>query len=391
MPRAVLLDGGMGHQLRTMGVKIEGPLGTMQRFLGVAMANSQQPELVTAAHLSYIDAGADVITTNNYAVVPNCLVLCNDFSGDLSEIVKAHLADAGKAARAAVEQRPHRKVLVAGSLPPLAESYRADRVASFEDNLVQYTLIAESIAAYSDVLLCETMSTADEARAAATAAGRFGKPVWISWVLKPLGSMHNQAPVLMSGESLAEALAALDGLPNIEALLFNCCAPEVITKAIAVLRAEPSLPVGVALGGYANGFSETESGDGLNKEYRDISPEEYWDSFATRWLEDAGDGAIVGGCCGIFPPHIARMRAGIDSEPAAALPPTPSVSTEHDAGKRKSTPTVLALPAVAELLDGPPPTPPTAKRARAGDCGWQVKAGESSVVPPHTPECEAQN
>ena len=318
MPRAVLLDGGMGHQLRTMGVKIEGPLGSMQRFLGVAMANSKQPELVTAAHLSYIDAGADVITTNNYAVVPNCLVLCDDFSGDLSETVKALVADAGKTARAAVEKRPDRKVLVAGCLPPLAESFRTDRVGSFEDNLVQYTLIAESIAPYSDVLLCETMSTADEARAAATAAARFGKPVWISWVL------DNHEPVLMSGESLAEALAALDGLPNIEALLFNCCAPEVVTKAIAVLRAEPSLPAGVALGGYAHGFSEKESGDGLNKEYRDISPEEYWGSFAARWLEDAGDGAIVGGCCGIFPPHIARMRAGIDcghlSEPAAAMP-----------------------------------------------------------------------
>ena len=73
MPRAVLLDGGMGHQLKAMGVKIEGPRGSMQRFLGVAMANSKQPELVTAAHLSYIDAGADVITTNNYAVRPQTL------------------------------------------------------------------------------------------------------------------------------------------------------------------------------------------------------------------------------------------------------------------------------------------------------------------------------
>ena len=50
----------------------------------------------------------------------------------------------------------------------------------------------------------------------------------------------------------------------------------------------------------------------MSSEYRDISPEEYWGSFASQWLEDAGDGAIVGGCCGIFPPHIARMRAGID-------------------------------------------------------------------------------
>ena len=308
MPRAVLLDGGMGHQLKAMGVKVEGPRGSMQRFLGVAVANSNQPELVTAAHLSYIDAGADVITTNNYAVVPNCLVLCDDFiaKDGLAQVVRSLVADAGKAARAAVEKRPDRKVLVAGCLPPLAESYRTDRVGSFEDNLAQYTLIAESIAPYSDVLLCETMSTADEARAAATAASKFGKPVWVAWTL------HKHEPVLQNGETLAEAVAALDGLPHIAALLFNCSHPGVVTKAIAVLRAEPSLPLGVALGGYANGFSQTESGDGLSTEYRDISPEEYWGAFAAQWLEDAGDGAIVGGCCGIFPPHIARMRAGID-------------------------------------------------------------------------------
>ncbi|KAJ1492871.1 Homocysteine S-methyltransferase [Baffinella frigidus] len=308
MPRAVLLDGGMGHQLKKMGVKVEGPRGSMERFLGVAMANSTQSELVTAAHLSFIDAGADVITTNNYAVVPNCLALCADFKGNLGEKVKELVGDAGKAARAAVEQRPDRKVLVAGCLPPLAESYRTDRVGSFEANVAQYTLIAESIAPYSDVLLCETMSTPDEARAAATAASKIGKPVWVAWTL------DKNDPVLMTGESLSAAVAALEGLPNIKAILFNCSYPEIVTKAIAILRKEPSLPAGVVLGGYANGFSQTESGDGLSKEYRDISPEEYWGSFAKQWIDDAGDGAIVGGCCGIFPPHIARLRAGIDRE-----------------------------------------------------------------------------
>ena len=43
---AVLLDGGMGHQLKRMGVKIEGEVGTMQRFLGVALANEADPPMV---------------------------------------------------------------------------------------------------------------------------------------------------------------------------------------------------------------------------------------------------------------------------------------------------------------------------------------------------------
>jgi methionine synthase I (cobalamin-dependent) len=86
--RRVLLDGGMGHQLKAMGIKIEGKVGTMERFLGVALANTRQPDLVRDAHLAYIDAGADVITTNNYAVVPSALKLCTDAVGDEAELVK---------------------------------------------------------------------------------------------------------------------------------------------------------------------------------------------------------------------------------------------------------------------------------------------------------------
>jgi S-methylmethionine-dependent homocysteine/selenocysteine methylase len=163
---AVLLDGGMGHQLKRMGVKIEGEVGTMQRFLGVALANEADPPMVRDAHLAYIDAGADVITTNNYAVVPAALELSPDYSGDSAELQRL-VAAAGAAARAAVEARPECTVRVAGCLPPLHESYRADRVATFDENIKDYRLIASAIAPYADVLLCETMSTAEEGLAAA--------------------------------------------------------------------------------------------------------------------------------------------------------------------------------------------------------------------------------
>ena len=165
----LLLDGGMGHQLKAMGVKIEGVVGSMERFLGVALANEQTPNLVRDAHLLFIDAGAAVITTNNYAVVPAALELSENHSGDSAELQRLVMC-AGAAARAAVDARPNRSIHVAGCLPPLHESYRADRVGTFEENVAQYRLIAAAIAPYADVLLCETMSTAQEALAAATAA-----------------------------------------------------------------------------------------------------------------------------------------------------------------------------------------------------------------------------
>lgn len=312
----IVLDGGMGHQLKKMGVEIQGPVGSMQRFLGVAQANMNQPHLVRDAHLSYIDAGCDVITTNNYAVVPAALKGCEDYKG--AEDVRRLVQAAGDAAKAAQAARPHKDVKIAGCLPPLKETYRTDRVGSLDENLGHYRLIANSIAPYADVLLCETMSTANEALAATLAAAEADKPVWVSWTL------DEDSPVLRSGETLGQALEALGPLllGRVEAFLFNCTSPEVITKAIPLLLKEPLLPAGTMVGGYANGFITAKSGTG---EYRDLSPDEYWQSFVSKWVEGsekdaatlgaqlAERGVVVGGCCGIFPQHIQRIRDGIDA------------------------------------------------------------------------------
>lgn len=76
------------------------------------------------------------------------------------------------------------------------------------------------------------------------------------------------------------------------------------------------------MGAYANGFVTAESGSG---EYRDLSPDEYFNDFVSPWIQTERQGSdefsggttrpipIVGGCCGIFPEHIARIRQGIDT------------------------------------------------------------------------------
>ena len=67
---------------------------------------------------------------------------------------------------------------------------------------------------------------------------------------------------------------------------------------------EPLLPPTVSVGAYANGFLTAETGEG---EYRDLSPEEYFD-FVSLWIQTKRKGPashdpsrpipIVGGCCG---------------------------------------------------------------------------------------------
>jgi len=261
---------------------------------------------VKEAHLTYIDAGAEVVTTNNYACVPKCLELDSREDAPFhKDGIAGMVAAAGKVALASCHERPQSEAKVAGSLPPLAESYRADKVGPFEENLKHYEIIAKSIAPYCNLLICETMSTADEARAAVTAAASTGLPIWVSWTL------DEKKPVLRSGESIEDAIKAVKSVEGarIEACLFNCTSPEIITAAMPMLR---DLAPGMRIGAYANGFCTAESGEG---EYRNLSPEEYYDSFVAKWIESGA--TIVGGCCGVFPRHIAHLRKML--KPPASL------------------------------------------------------------------------
>ena len=88
MEEITILDGGMGHQLRKMGVKIEGKIGSLERFLNVAVANVASPGLVEKAHLEFLVSGAQVITTNSYACIPNVLSEKNGIGSTNEEIKK---------------------------------------------------------------------------------------------------------------------------------------------------------------------------------------------------------------------------------------------------------------------------------------------------------------
>jgi S-methylmethionine-dependent homocysteine/selenocysteine methylase len=254
------------------------------------------PEIVRDVHADYIAAGADVITTNTYGVIRSELA---------KEGIEDRFAELNHlAGRLAVEARDSadRHAAIAGSLPPLRGSYRPDLVGSYEDILPRYREQVEHLAPYVDLFICETMSSAAEGLAAATAAAESGKPVWVSWTLH-----EDRSGRLRSGETIDEAAAAIAHLP-VAAFLANCCPPESIAAAMPAL-----VELGPA-GGYANAFRpvpadwELETG-GLLPLREDLDPEAYAGHVA-HWHADGA--RIVGGCCGTGPEHIARLRRLLD-------------------------------------------------------------------------------
>lgn len=285
--RAILLDGGVGRELKRRGVEVPPTTWTARALLS-------DPDTVRDVHGAFIKAGADVITANNYAVVPK-LLMTEGLDRRLAELTQlaARLANQAREAGG-------RDVLIAGVLPPLARTYRADLVGTAHETYPIYREIADALAADVDIMLCETMSSSVEARIAAQAAAQTGRRTWVSWTLDDAASGR-----LRSGESVSQALATLDGIA-VEAILLNCTQPESISVALPELRRNTSKRVG----GYANAFRPVpENWERDPTWYRDLredlDPERYA-AFVSCWLDGGAD--IVGGCCGIGPEHIARIR-----------------------------------------------------------------------------------
>lgn len=289
----LLLDGGMGQELVARGVDSSTGLWSAQAML-------DQPEIVETVHRAFLDAGADLIIANSYASTqrrvpePDTFRQMNQAAGDLAQRARAAAGGHG---------------LIAGSLPPLYGSYRPDLVPSEDQLLPMYRAQAEVLAPYVDLFLCETLSTAGEAHAAATAAAETGKPVWVSWTLA-----DDRSGRLRSGESVGEAAAALEGL-DVQALLVNCSIPEAVTAAMPALA---QAAAGRPYGGYANGFQpKLEQGvsDGADvpDAREDLTPDGYA-AFADGWLEAGA--RLIGGCCEVGPAHIAELRRRLDARSA---------------------------------------------------------------------------
>jgi len=297
MTRICLLDGGTGRELLRVGAPFGQPEWSARALI-------EAPNFVTRVHQAFVDAGADVITTNSYAVVPFHL-------GQERFDSQGHALAAlsGKLAREVADAAP-RPVRVAGCLPPLCGSYQVDRYDAVAARPILLTLL-EALGPSVDHWLAETLSAQAEAELVREILGTDTKPLWLSFTLEdavPPGA----ASRLRSGEPVAEAVATAVRL-GAEAVLFNCSRPEVmgaaVTEAASVLGATTGAG-GVRIGVYANAFVPMEplieANEGLTDLRHDVTPPAYL-QWAGDWV--ARGARIVGGCCGVGPEHIAALRS----------------------------------------------------------------------------------
>jgi S-methylmethionine-dependent homocysteine/selenocysteine methylase len=294
--RITLLDSGMGKELHRIGAPFRQPEWS-------ALALMEDPDSVRRAHRNFVAAGAQVIITSTYAVVPFHLG-AERFAARGGELA----ALAGRLARE-VADAASAPVQVAGSLPPLFGSY-APALFDAAAAPAMYDLLVAAQAPFVDLWLGETLGCCAEAEAVAASLARadVAGERWLSFSLGE--ELREGRAVLWSGESVSAAAEVAVAL-GVDAVLFNCATPECIAAGLpeltgALARLGRPLPVGA----YANAFpprpAQYQANEALLGRREDLTPAAYAEHVAA-WV-DAG-ATIVGGCCGIHPEHIGALAA----------------------------------------------------------------------------------
>lgn len=289
----------MGKELRRIGAPFRQPEWS-------SLALMEAPDMVVQAHTNFIEAGAETIITNNYAVVPY-----HHDDAFFAEQGAALVDLAGRLARRAADASD-RDVLVAGSMPPLFGSYEPQNFDAERARPI-YADIAVALEPHVDLWIGETLSTLDEMRVILAAIDATGseRPVWMSFALPDVWAT-GAAMGLRSGETITEITEAVAALARpVDAVLFNCSLPEQTGPALAALRSDLDA-VGldhVRTGGYANAFpTEREDEYAANEvifERRAELTGERYAEFVASWI--AQGATIVGGCCDMYPEHIAAL------------------------------------------------------------------------------------
>ena len=171
----IVLDGATGTEIARLG-------GAMNAAAWCGLANRTHPDTVRRVHESYLEAGADVITTNTFATCRH--VLEGAGFGDETVAINRRAVELAREARDRVA--PERPVAIAGSMSntlawlPGTVGPDPAHVPSAEQEAANYREMADTLAeAGCDLLVMEMMMDVERATRVTRAALATGLPVWV--------------------------------------------------------------------------------------------------------------------------------------------------------------------------------------------------------------------
>ena len=291
MNKILIGDGGMGTELQNRGVEVPSHIDNIWS----ALALLDNPEVIKQIHLDFIQAGAQFIIANNYAVTQPILKRAN-LSHKLEELTLKSIQIAKEAI-----QESGKEILLAASLPPLETSYRSDLILSINSMNSMYAELTSIMEGKVDIIICETMSHSKEARSALSSIQESRSQKWLGW------TVYGNQNTLPSGESITEAYRAISDL-KCDAYLINCGGANLITEGIKELKTLTTKRIG--------GYGNSEKIEISNKNRSNRPEEDHWAAAVTidekgyaeeaqKWVKEGA--TIVAGCCRTRPAHIEEI------------------------------------------------------------------------------------
>jgi methionine synthase / methylenetetrahydrofolate reductase(NADPH) len=300
--------------------------------------NLLQPDLVQTIHRAYIAAGAEVIETNTFAANRVALTAYG-----LEQRVRDINFRGVKVAREAREVSGE-DVFLAGSVSSIGQPLApVGTITPEEARAIFFEQIEALLEAGVDLLALETFSSPIELREAIKAARSVSTDLPIVAEI----SVHEDGRTL-AGATPEAMVALLDEL-RVDVLGVNCgVGPQTALDAIQQMRSLTRTPLSAMPNA---GHPTTQGGRQIY-----VSTPEYFADYARRFAE-AGV-AIIGGCCGTTPAHIAAMRSALprDGRAAASLiaQPAPPEPTPDDGSSQPETsaPVDIGSPLAQKVRSG---------------------------------------
>ncbi len=305
--RVVVADGAMG----TM---IQASAATLSDFDGHEgcneILNVTRPDVVREVHEGYLQAGADAVTTNTFGANQTAL-------GEYGLSARiGELSEAGaRIARAAADawSTPERPRWVLGSIGPGTKlpTLGHARFAELRDAYLQNA--AGLLRGGADAIIIETSQDLLQAKAAvigsrrAMAAADAQVPLIAQVTIETTGAM-------LLGSEIGAALAVLEPL-GITMIGLNCATgPGEMSEHLRYLAAHARIPLSCMPNA---GLPELTS-DGARYP---LTPGQLADAHE-RFTAEFGL-ALVGGCCGTTPEHMAAVVDRLRGRPVASRRPRP--------------------------------------------------------------------
>ncbi|HEY8472405.1 MAG TPA: methionine synthase [Natronosporangium sp.] len=311
--RVLLADGAMGTMLQNANPSLDdfdGHEGCNE------ILNVTRPDIVRSVHEAYLAAGADCVETNTFGAN-----LGNLGEYGIADRIR-ELSQAGAVLAREVVDRfstPEWPRWVIGSVGPGTKLPTLGHVAYAELRDAYQENVAGLLAGGVDAVLVETCQDLLQAKAAVLGAKRAMAEAGRTVPLICQVTVETTGAMLL-GSEIGAALTALEPL-GIDLIGLNCATgPAEMTEHLRYLSQHARVPISVM----PNAGLPELTADGARYP---LTPEELGEAL-TRFVRDYG-AALVGGCCGTTPAHIAEVRsrlAGVqraDRQPA----PEPGVSS----------------------------------------------------------------